>query len=35
MKDKFYLSTDPMCKSELTPICKECARKIHNSQIKN
>ena len=27
-KDKFYLSTDPMCKSELTPICKECARKI-------
>ncbi len=27
-RDKFYLSTDPMCKSELTPICKECARKI-------
>lgn len=27
-KDRFYLSTDPMCKSELTPICKECARKI-------
>ena len=27
-KDKFYLSTDPMSKSALTPICKECARKI-------
>lgn len=27
-RDKFYISTDSMCKSELTPICKECARKI-------
>lgn len=27
-KDKFYMSTDPMCKSGLTPICKDCARKI-------
>lgn len=28
IKDSFYSSTDPMCKSGLTPICKECARKI-------
>ena len=27
-KDKFYISTDPMIKSGITPICKECARKI-------
>ena len=27
-KDKFYVSTDPMNKSGLTPICKDCARKI-------
>lgn len=27
-RDKFYVSTDPMIKSKLTPICKECARKI-------
>lgn len=28
IKDSFYSSTDPMSKSGLTPICKECARKI-------
>lgn len=28
IKDSFYSSTDPMNKSGLTPICKECARKI-------
>lgn len=27
-KDNFYVSTDPMSKSGLTPICKDCARKI-------
>lgn len=27
-KDKFYVSTDPMCKGGITPICKECARKL-------
>lgn len=27
-KDKFYVSTDPIIKSGITPICKECARKI-------
>ncbi len=27
-KDKFYISTDPMCKGDVAPICKECARKI-------
>ena len=27
-RDKFYVSTDPMSKSGLTPICKDCARKI-------
>lgn len=27
-KDKFYVSTDPMSKSGVTPICRECARKI-------
>lgn len=27
-KDSFYVSTDPMSKSGLTPICKDCARKI-------
>ena len=27
-KSKFYYNSDPMCKSQITPICKECARKI-------
>lgn len=27
-RDKFYTSTDPLNKSGLTPICKDCARKI-------
>lgn len=27
-RDKFYVSTDLMIKSGITPICKECARKI-------
>lgn len=27
-RDKFYVSTDPLNKSGITPICKECARKI-------
>ena len=27
-RDKFYVSTDPMNTSGITPICKECARKI-------
>lgn len=27
-RDKFYVSTDPMNKSGVTPICRECARKI-------
>lgn len=27
-KSKFYVSTDPMVTSGITPICKECARKI-------
>ena len=27
-KDEFYVSTDPMCKGHIAPICKECARKI-------
>lgn len=27
-KDKFYINTHAMCKSEVTQICKECARKI-------
>lgn len=27
-RNKFYVSTDPMNKSGLTPICKDCARKI-------
>ena len=27
-RSKFYISTDPMIKSGVTPICKECARKI-------
>ena len=27
-KDKFYVSTDPLITSGVTPICKECARKI-------
>lgn len=28
LKDKFYVSTDSLNKSGITPICKECARKI-------
>lgn len=27
-RDNFYMTTDPMSKSGLTPICKDCARKI-------
>lgn len=27
-RDKFYVSTDPLNKSGITPICKDCARKI-------
>ena len=27
-KDKFYVSTDPRNKSGITPICKDCAKKI-------
>ena len=27
-RDKFYVSTDPLNKSGITPICKECAKKI-------
>ncbi len=27
-RDKFYVSTDPMSKSGITPICKDCAKKI-------
>ena len=27
-KDRFYMSTDPMIKSGVCPICKDCARKI-------
>ena len=27
-KDRFYVSTDPRIKSGITPICKECSRKI-------
>ena len=27
-KDHFYVSTDPMIQSGITPICKECARKL-------
>lgn len=26
-RDKFYVSTDPLNKSGITPICKECAKK--------
>lgn len=28
LRDKFYVSTDPLNKSGLTPICKDCAKKI-------
>ena len=28
IKDNFYVSTDPMSKSGVTPICKDCARRI-------
>lgn len=34
-KDKFYMSTDPRIKSGITPICKECARKIARRVDKN
>lgn len=34
-KDKFYLSTDPKIASKVTPICKECARKIAERVDKN
>lgn len=34
-KDKFYVSTDPRIKSGVTPICKECARKIAERVDKN
>lgn len=34
-KDKFYVSTDPMSKSGLTPVCKDCARKIALKVDKN
>ena len=34
-KDKFYVSTDPAIKSGITPICKECARKIAMRVDKN
>lgn len=27
-KDRFYVSTDPLIKSHITPICKDCARRI-------
>lgn len=27
-RDKFYVNTDPLVKSGITPICKECARKL-------
>lgn len=27
-RSKFYVSTDPMCKGGVTPICKECAKNI-------
>lgn len=27
-KDKFYVNTHALCKSGITPICKDCARKI-------
>ena len=26
--DAFYISTDPLSKSGLTPICKDCAKKL-------
>ena len=34
-KDKFYQSTDPMIRSGITPICKECAKGIALRQDKN
>lgn len=34
-KDKFYYNSDPLCKSEIAPICKECARKIAYRVDKN
>lgn len=27
-RDKFYVSTDPLNKSGLTPICKDCAKRL-------
>ncbi len=34
-KDRFYLSTDPMIESGVTPICRDCARKIALRTDKN
>lgn len=34
-RDRFYQSTDPMVKSELTPICKDCAKAIALRKDKN
>lgn len=34
-KDKFYKNNHPMCKSGITQICKECARKIAHRIDKN
>lgn len=34
-KDKFYVNTNPLMKSGVTPICKECARKISERIDKN
>ena len=35
LKDHFYVSTDPRIKSGVTPICKECARKLAERVDKN
>lgn len=34
-KDKFYVSTDPMRKSGVTPICKQCAKNIAERMDEN
>ena len=34
-KDKFYVSTDPRVQSGLTPICKECAKRLALRTDKN
>lgn len=34
-KDKFYVSTNPLMKSGVAPICKECARKLSERIDKN